>query len=144
MNITNGAMGLPEGVMPFPAHTHIVDSDAGQQDIPWNAIAVFVFDPNILPNPATGRCEQIVTSSLSNATANCLTSTTALQSAVVTTNGSIADANAKNPIWLALGKPPVQVVIAGATGPGQYRNANSNIDVPFAVKNCSPYPPYSG
>ncbi len=143
MNITNGIMGLPEGVVPFPAHSHIVDTDAGQQDIPWNAIGVFVFDPNILPNPATGRCEQIVPSSLSNATANCLTSTAALQAAMTATNGAIADANAKNPIWLALGKPLTQVVIAGATDSSQYRNANSNIDVPFAVKDYNPYPPYS-
>jgi hypothetical protein len=128
--------------MPFPAHTHIVDSDAGERDIPWNAITVFVFDPNILPNPATGRCDQTVTSSLSNATANCLTSTTALQRAMATTNNAIADVNAKNPIWLAIGKPLSQVVIAGASDPSQYRDANSNIDVPFAVKNYNPYPPY--
>ncbi len=142
LNITSGVMGLPEGVMPFPAHTHIVDTDAGQQDIPWNAIAVFVFDPNILPNPATGRCEETVLSSLSNPTGNCLTSTHALQRAMTTTNSAIADANAKNPIWLAIGKPLTQVVVAGASDPSQYRNANSNVDVPFVVKEYNPYPPY--
>lgn len=143
MNITNGVVGLPEGVMPFPAHNHIVETDAGQQDIPWNAIAVFVFDPNIFASPITARCEQRVPSSLSNATANCLTSIPALQRAMATTNTAIAAANAKNPIWLALGKPLTQVVIAGATSPSQYRNANSNIDVPFAVKEYNPFPPFS-
>lgn len=142
MNITNGVMDLPQGVMPFPAHNHIVDTAAGQQDIPWNAIAVFVFDPNIFPNPVTGRCEQIVPSSLQNATENCLTSIAALQHAMATTNDAIADANAKNPIWLAIGQPLTQVVIAGASDPSQYRNANSNIDVPFAVKEYNPYPPH--
>ncbi len=143
MGINNGIMGLPEGVVPFPAHTHIVDIDAGQQNIPWNAIAVFVFDPNILPNPVTGQCIQIVPSSLANATGNCLTSISALQRAMATTNGAIADANANNPIWGAIGKPLVQVAIAGATDPSQYRNANSNIDVPFAVKDYNPYPPFT-
>ncbi len=144
LNITSGMMGLPEGVMPFPAHTHIIDTDAAQQDIPWNAIAVFVFDPNIFPNHATGTCAKVAPSSLANATSNCLISTTALQAAMGTTNSQLSVANANNPIWLALGKPTVQVVIAGATSPSQYRNANSNIDVPFQVMDSNPFPPYLG
>lgn len=144
LNITSGMMGLPEGVMPFPAHSHIIDTDAGQQDIPWNAIAVFVFDPNIFPNHATGTCIKVAPSSLANATSNCLISTAALQAAMGTTNSQLSAANANNPIWLALGKPTVQVVIAGATSPSQYRNANSNIDVPFQVTNTNPFPPYLG
>lgn len=143
MGITSGVMGLPQGVMPFPAHSHIVDTLAGEQDIPWNAIAVLVFDPNIFPNPATGRCEQTVPSSLTEPIANCLTSIAALQAAMVTTNSEIDDANADNPIWQALGKPLTQVVVPGASDPTQYRNANSNINVPFAVKDYNPYPPYS-
>ena len=74
LSITNGVMGLPEGVMPFPAHTHVIDTDAGGQDIPWNAIAVFVFDPNIFPNPATGKCIQVAPSNLTSPTGNCLVS----------------------------------------------------------------------
>ncbi len=144
LSITNGVMGLPEGVMPFPAHTHIVDTDAGNQDIPWNAIAVFVFDPNIFPNPATGKCAQVAPSNLTDPTGNCLVSTTALQAAMGTANSGIASANKNNPIWFGLGKPPYQVVIAGATSPSQYRNANSNVDVPFAVIDNNPYPPYLG
>ncbi len=142
-----GMMGLPEGVMPFPAHTHIVETDAGQADIPWDAIGVFVFDPNIFPNPVTGSCRQVVPSNLSNATSNCLTSTTALRAAMTTNTTAINNANAKNPMWLALGKPPAQVVIASAAGaatPSQYANANSNVDVPFAVVDSDPFPPYLG
>ena len=144
VGITNGMMGLPEGVVPFPAHTHIVDTDAAQSDIPWNAIAVFVFDPNIFPNPVTGRCTQVVSSNLSNATSNCLTTPTALQAAMSTNSTAIYNANAKNPVWLGLGKPPAQVVIAGAASSSQYRNANSNVDVPFAVIDSNPFPPYFG
>jgi hypothetical protein len=144
MGLKSGVMGLPEGVMPFPAHVHLLDSDAGQQDIPWDAIGVFVFDPNIFPNPVTGRCTQIVSSNLSNATSNCLDSTTALQAAMGTNTTAIYNANPKNPIWLGLGKPPAQVVIAGANLPSQYRNANSNVDVPFAVIDSDPFPPYFG
>ncbi len=143
----NGVMGLPEGVMPFPAHTHIVDTDAGQQDLPWDAIGVFVFDPNIFPNPVTGRCTQIVPSGLSNATSNCLISTAALKTAMATQNSALATVNAKNPIWNGLGlgsQPPYQIVIAGATSPSQYANANSNVDVPFAVIDNNPFPPYFG
>jgi hypothetical protein len=40
LNITNGYGGLPEGVLPTPAHSHIVDTDAGGQNIPWDSIAV--------------------------------------------------------------------------------------------------------
>ncbi len=152
MGIRTGMMGLPEGVLPFPAHTHIVDTDAGQQDIPWNAIAVFVFDPNIFPNPATGKCTQVVASNLTNPTASCLTSTTALQAAMSTVTTAVPNANGNatatypngNPMWVALGKPPVQVVIAGASSPSQYRSANSNVDVPFAVTDTNPYPPFLG
>jgi hypothetical protein len=144
MGLKSGVMGLPEGVMPFPAHVHLVDTDAAQQDIPWDAIGVFVFDPNIFPNPVTGRCTQIVPSNLSNATSNCLDSTSALQAAMGTNTTAIYNANPKNPIWLGLGKPAAQVVIAGATLSSQYRNANSNVDVPFAVIDSDPFPPYFG
>lgn len=144
MGINNGVMGLPEGVMPFPAHTHIVSTDDGQKDVAWDVIAVMVFDPNILPNPVTGRCTQIVPSSLVNATSNCLTSLQALRNALTTNNTVIAQANAGNPIWSALGKPTTQVLIPGVTSPSQITNSNTNIDVPFAVIDQTPYPPYAG
>jgi hypothetical protein len=159
MGLNNGTAGipgvpyLPEGVMPFMAHTHIVETDAGQQDIPWNAIGVFVFDPNIFPNPVTGTCHQVVPSNLTNPTANCLTNTAALKAAMTTSDTAVINANTSpysgsngNPIWFGLGLKgkPVQVVVAGATSPSQYNVANTNVDVPFAVVDTSPFPPYLG
>jgi hypothetical protein len=144
LNMPNGVMGLPLGVMPFPAHTHIVATDAGQQDIPWNAIAVFVFDPNIFPDPVSGTCTKVAPSNLTNPTGNCLNSTAALQAAMGTADNGIPTTNQSNPIWNGLGKPMVQVVVAGATSAADYAKANSNIDVPFAVIPGNPYPPYLG
>ena len=144
LGIANGYGGLPEGVLPLPAHNHIVDTDAGGRDIPWPAIAVLVFDPNILPNPVTGRCQQVVTSSLQNATGNCLTSIGALQRAIVTNNTAIADANAGNPIWQTLGQPDVQAIIPGDTSVSTMRNPNTNIDIYFPVIDTNPYPPSKG
>jgi hypothetical protein len=152
--MTVGSMTLPEGVMPFMAHTHIVETDAGQQDIPWNAIGVFVFDPNIFPDPVTGTCHQVVPSNLTNPTANCLTTTAALKAAMATSDTAVINANTRpysgsmpNPIWYGLGlnsMPPVQVVVAGATSPSQYNVPNTNVDVPFAVIDTNLYPPYLG
>ncbi len=145
--VTVGGTTLPEGVMPFPAHTHIIDTEAAGQDIPWNAIAVFVFDPNIFPNPATGKCTATVASNLTNPISNCLTSIANLQSAMATHDSAVSIANANNPMWKALKldqMPPIQVVIVGASSPSDYRNANSNVDVPFSVTGTNPYPPYLG
>ncbi len=141
---TKTPMNLPVGVLPFPAHTHLVESDAAQADIPWNAIGVFVFDPNIFPNPVTGKCTQVAQSNLTNPTGNCLTSTSQLRAAMATANSGIAQTNQNNPMWEALGKPLWQVIIAGASSPADYNKANSNIDVPFAVMDTDPFPPYSG
>ena len=151
LKIKTGTMGLPEGVMPFPAHTHLVETDAGQQDIPWDAIGVFVFDPNIFPTP-TGTCSQVAPSSLSNATSNCLVSTANLKAAMTTTNTKLNSTNANNPIWLGLGLGgktpyPYQVLVAGPMGPAtpaNYAAANSNVDIPFAVIDSNPFPPYFG
>jgi hypothetical protein len=141
LGIKNGYGGLPEGVLPTPAHSHIVDTDASSQNIPWSTVVVLVFDPNIWPDIITGKCYQIVSSSLNNATANCLNSLDALKRALTTTNQAIADANAKNPIWLALGKPLTQVVIPGVTSVEQIRNPNSNLAVWFAVNVTNLYQP---
>lgn len=141
LNITSGYGGLPEGVLPTPTHDHIVDTDALGQNIPWDTVAVLVFDPNIMPNAATGRCTQIVQSALENATGNCLTSIAALQTAMVTNNTAEAAANAGNPIWQTLGGPTVQVVIPGDSTVSVIRNPNSNLDVYFPVHDSNPYPP---
>jgi hypothetical protein len=141
LGIKEGYGGLPQGVLPTPAHSHIVDTTAASQNIPWSTVAVLVFDPNIWPDVITGKCYQIVPSSLSNATANCLNSLDALKRALTTTNPAIADANAKNPIWLALGKPLTQVVIPGVTSVEQIRNPNSNLAVWFAISETNIYQP---
>ena len=141
LNITSGYGGLPEGVLPTPTHDHVVDTDALGQNIPWDTVAVLVFDPNIMPNAATGRCTQVVQSALGNATGNCLTSIAALQAAMVTNNTAEAAANTDNPIWQTLGGPTVQVVLPGDSTVSVIRNPNSNLDVYFPVHDSSPYPP---
>ncbi len=141
LGMANGVFGLPEGVLPTPAHDHIVSTDAGGQSVPWYVVAVLVFDPDIVPNPQTGQCWQIVTSSLADPTGNCLTSLTALQNAMGTSNSAIAQANTGNPIWETLGKPTVQVVIPGASMVSEISNANSNFAVTFGVSSTNPYPP---
>lgn len=138
LNITNGIFGLPEGVLPTPAHTHIVSTNASGVSVGWYAITVLVFDPNIMPNAITGNCTQVVPSNLTNATGNCLTSLAALQRALVTQ--SSADAiNGNNPIWQTLGGPTAQVVVPGATMVTQLTNDNTNLVLDFAVKDTNYY-----
>lgn len=141
LGITEGVLGLPQGVLPTPAHSHILDSNAGGANVPWFVIAVLVFDPNIMPNAATGECTPVAPSSLGDPTGNCLTSLAALELAMSTQNAAIAEANEGNPIWEALGGPTVQVVIPGVDVVSQIRNANSNVAVLFAVEDVDPYPP---
>lgn len=141
LGINSGAFGLPEGVLPTPAHDHIITSDVGGQNVPWYVVTVLVFDPNINPSAQTGQCSQVVPSSLSNPTGNCLTSLTALQSAMATSNAAIAQANDGNPIWETLGKPNLQVIIPGASSVSEASNANSNLAVVFGVSSTNPYPP---
>ncbi|WP_061997305.1 hypothetical protein, partial [Sulfolobus acidocaldarius] len=64
----NGVFGLPEGVLPTPAHDHLVTFTTNQS-IPWYIVVVLVFDPNIFPNPITGQCQAIVPSNTTNPTA---------------------------------------------------------------------------
>jgi hypothetical protein len=136
LNITSGVFGLPEGVLPTPAHSHLVNYEG---DVPWYTVAVLVFDPNIMPNPVTGQCSQVVPSSLSNPTANCLNSLTALQNALTTSNQAISSANKGNPIYAALGMPNTQVVVPGDITIPQLNNANSNLILYFNVVNSNPY-----
>jgi hypothetical protein len=136
LNITSGVFGLPEGVLPTPAHSHLVNYEG---DVPWYTVAVLVFDPNIMPNPVTGQCTQVVPSSLSNPTANCLNSLAALQSALTTSNPAIAAANKGNPIYDALGMPSTQVVVPGDLTIPELSNANSNLFLYFNVVNGNPY-----
>ena len=101
LNITHGVFGLPEGVLPTPAHDHIVTFST-TQSIPWYIVVVLVFNPNIFPNPITGQCEQIVPSNVTNDTSLCLNSYANLQKALNTYDSAVLMANQNNPIWKTL------------------------------------------
>jgi hypothetical protein len=135
LNITKGIFGLPEGVLPTPAHTHIITTP---QPSAWYVITVLVFDPNIMPNPANGKCHQVVDSNLTNPTGNCLTSFTNLYSALTNATTAVSNANTNNPIWKALGMPMTQVIIPG-DNPQTISNPNSNIILFFNVTPGNPY-----
>ncbi|QKQ99029.1 hypothetical protein GWK48_00240 [Metallosphaera tengchongensis] len=140
LGIQNGVFGLPEGVLPTPAHSHLVTFTTNQS-IPWYIVVVLVFDPNIFPNPITGQCQAIVPSNLTDPTANCLNNIQALENAMTTQSSSVVLANGNNPIWQTLGKPGVQVVVPGITSPSQLlTSANSNMLLYFSDPNVYPYP----
>jgi len=137
LGINSGTLGLAEGVLPTPAHTHIINTATKSA---WFIVTVLVFDPNIMPNPATGRCHTLVSSSLENPTANCLTSLSSLKDALTTQSSkAVSNANTNNPIWLALGKPTTQVVIPGDSTVSSISNANTNIVLFFTVTPNNPY-----
>lgn len=142
LGITNGYGGLPEGVLPTPAHDHLIDCCF--QVIPWYTIVVLNFDPNIQPNPVTGQCSQLVPSNLTDATANCLNSFSALSSALTTHDSALAQTNGKNPIWQTLGGPTTQVVVPGAATTVQLSNANTNLFEHFTVNSTNFYLRYEG
>ncbi|MGC8479641.1 MAG: hypothetical protein ACP5M9_03160 [Candidatus Micrarchaeia archaeon] len=139
LNITKGVFGLPEGVLPTPAHTHIINTNASGKSIGWYVISVLVFDPNIMPNATTGKCTQIVASNLSDPTGNCLTSLSAIEKAMVTQSSSVALANEANPIWQTLGGPKLQVIIPGISLVTEINNSDTNLAIPFAVVNKDYY-----
>lgn len=140
LGITKGTAGLPEGVLPTPAHDHVVDYTGGPS-IPWYVIAVLVFDPNIMPNAATGQCTQLVGSNLTQPTTNCLTSFSALSAAMSTRTTATANANStqNDPIYDALGGPSTQVLIPGVTAVTDNSPANTNLFLYFSVASNNPY-----
>jgi len=139
LGIKNGVFGLPEGVLPTPAHDHIVTFSTNQS-IPWYIVVVLDFDPNIFPNPVTGQCQAIVPSNITNSTANCLNSYSAILKAMQTQDSAVASANSNNPIWLALGKPMTQVIVPGITPANLKTAANSNMVLYFSDPAVYPYP----
>ncbi|BAB66667.1 hypothetical protein [Sulfurisphaera tokodaii] len=140
LGIKNGVFGLPEGVLPTPAHDHLVTFTTNTS-IPWYIVVVLVFNPNIFPNPITGQCQQIVPSNQTDPTQYCLNSISALEQAMQTYDSAVATANANNPIWLALGKPGLDVVVPGITSPSQLFSAtNSNMVLFFSDPDIYPYP----
>ncbi len=139
---------LPEGVLPTPAHDHVVNY-AGGSSIPWDVITVLVFDPNIMPDGATGQCQQWVTSDLSSPTANCLTSFDALAKAMMTSTTANANANKtqSDPIYSTLyaafgaGAVKNQVLIPGVTIVTDNSPTNTNLFIYFGVSSSNPYHP---
>jgi hypothetical protein len=139
LGIKNGVFGLPEGVLPTPAHDHVVGFTT-DQSIPWYVVAVLVFDPNIMPNPITGQCTKVVDSNLTNPTGNCLTSFAALARAMNTKTTATANANAtqNNPIYDTLGGVSTQVLIPGVTMISESSPANTNLFIFFNVTPENP------
>lgn len=131
--------GLPNGVMPLPAHSHLINDTFHNDPIPWYVVIVYVFDPNIMPNVTNGKCAQVVASNVPNPTGNCLTSLAAIKRAMQTEDNATANANTGNPIWNAMGKPAAEVYIPNDTSQSEVGNPNTNIVVPFAAKSYDFY-----
>jgi hypothetical protein len=140
LGIKAGVFGLPEGVLPTPAHDHIAGFDTSNS-IPWYVVAVLVFDPNIFPNAVTGQCSQVVNSNITNPTGNCLTSFTALENAMNTKTTATANANATqdDPIYDTFGGVASQVLIPGVTIVSENSPANTNLFIFFSVSPQNPY-----
>ncbi|MEM0287093.1 MAG: hypothetical protein QXG05_02825 [Nitrososphaerota archaeon] len=137
LGITSGYGGLPEGVLPTPAHDHLINCCFTV--IPWYTVVVLVFDPNIMPNAVTGTCSQVIPSNLTNPTQNCLSSFQNLEAALTTHSSAVVDANQNNPIWKTLGDPSAQIVIPGVATVAQISDANSNLFEHFTVNATNPY-----
>ena len=140
-NITTGYNGLPEGVLPTPAHDHLLNTTTDFPNVEWGTIVVLVFDPNIFPDRVTGACTAHTASNLSSATGNCLTSIAALARALGQQSSAVATANGGspgNPIWKALGGPKDQVLVPGDITIAQLNNLNSDLYIPFSVVPGAP------
>lgn len=128
--VFSGINGIPQGLLPFPAHDYITLSDYGGVPTPLYVVFVMVFDPNIFPNATTGRCTQVAPSNLTNATANCLTSFAALRNAIATRNSYIPQINAGNKLWMLESNTTLQAIIVlnkNITGTSNLLYPNSNI-----------------
>jgi hypothetical protein len=140
LGLYNGIFSLPEGVLPTPAHDHVVGFN-DSNSIPWDVIAVLVFDPNIMPNAITGQCSQTVLSNLTSPTGNCLNSLSALQAALDTKTTATANANAtqNDPIYDTFGGVSTQVLIPGVPMVAENSPANTNLFLYFNVVSENPY-----
>lgn len=138
LHITTGLDGHPEGVLPTPAHDHLLNTSSTFPNVQWGTIVVLVLDPNIWPDRATGTCTKVVATNLSAPTGNCLTSLTALDAALLTQTTAVATANPGNPIWESLGSPNAQIIVPGDLTINEINNLNGNIYIPFAVQPGAP------
>lgn len=145
---STGYGGLPLGVLPTPAHDHLINTSANYPNVQWGTIAVLVLDPNILPDRATGACSPTVASNLSSPAGNCLTSLAALDRATHTCSSSVVAFNSaeKNPIWTTLNAVTGATVCSQVIVPGDVtitavnNDLNGNLYIPFLV---TPNPPQS-
>jgi hypothetical protein len=138
----SGYGGLPIGVLPTPAHDHLLadNSPTVYPNIPWGTIVVLVLDPNIFPAQQSPTCTAIAPSNLSDPTGNCLTSYRALENAVTACSSSVAGFNSatKNPIWQTLVAEGVPSCAQAYIPGGGTMNLNSNLYIPFAVSLMAP------
>ena len=141
LGLNTGYGGLPEGVLPTPAHDHLIDCCF--QTVPWYTIVVLVFDPNIFPNAVTGQCAAVAPSNLTDPTGDCLSNYSGLLKALTAHDSGVSTVNVGNPIWQTLGGPNAQVVIPGAATASQIANANSNLFEHFTVNATNYYLPCS-
>ncbi|MCI4346349.1 MAG: hypothetical protein L3K07_06305 [Thermoplasmata archaeon] len=140
-NASTGYGGLPEGVLPVPAHDQLVNTSPNTPNVEWGTIVVLVFDPNIFPDRATGACTASTPSNLSSATGNCLTSLAALERAVGTHSSAVVGANGGNPgnpVWKALGGGGPQVLVLADPSVSEINNLNSNLYIPFSTQPGAP------
>ncbi|BBD73038.1 hypothetical protein HS1genome_1427 [Sulfodiicoccus acidiphilus] len=128
LGIKNGVFGLPEGVLPTPAHEHVVTFSTNTS-IPWYVVVVLDFNPNIFPNPVTGQCQAIVPSNQSSPTGLCLNSYSNVQKALHTYDSAVMTANQANPIWSTLLKSSLDAV-----------EVPSNMVLYFSDPSTYPYP----
>ncbi len=145
VTLSNGqTVHADEGVLFTPSHTHLIAESTGNTSIGWYLVVVLVMDPNIMPNPITGQCQEIVPSNLTDPTANCLTNITSLEHAMTTYDSAVIAANSNNPIWQTLNDAfhvgGLQVIVPGINSPADLMNtSNTNVVLYFSTPNI--YPP---
>jgi hypothetical protein len=123
LNISDGINGLPEGVLPNAARDILASPKKNSTVSRSYDVRVWVLDPNIFPNPSTGKCQQVAPSSLADPTAHCLTSVVALQAAISTNDTAVPTINANNIFWKVANRPDTQaVILVTALLPGNSTN----------------------
>lgn len=139
LGLHQGYGGLPEGVLPTPAHDHLINTPTTYANVYWGTTVVLVLDPNIFPNRETAGCSVVAASNLSNPTSNCLSSFAGLERALTTCSSSAAAYNSatSNPIWQTL----VSVGVSSCAQvyvPGGVSALNANLYIPFSVSPGEP------
>jgi hypothetical protein len=94
-----------------------------------------------MPDGQTGICHQWVNSNLTSPTANCLTSFSALETALTTKTSATAIANStqNDPVYDTLGGVSTQIAIPGVTAVTENSATNTNLFLWFAVNSNNPF-----